>query len=241
MHVSAVKHKSNKDSSNITTINSTDALEMIEHSSEMTLNVTTPVGIKFITATKFIGVHSSGSILIETPNISDDDFSFYFQPGFWIKVKAFCYRGEGAVVQFRSQLQHSISEPLPMLMLSIPANMQIAQLRKETRYNVNLSAKASFDGNSIDCEIRDLSKGGCRFFTPPLGKPIQIGDQVSISVHSGTTRKTHFSPLKGKVCNSQKSYHYSRYGLEFNNEGHENVKDLLSHLKFDGTKLIFRN
>lgn len=70
-----------------TTLNSTDAMAMVEHGSEVTLNVTTPVGTKFITTSTFVGCHSNNTALIEVPNISDEDLKFYFQEGFWINVK----------------------------------------------------------------------------------------------------------------------------------------------------------
>ncbi|OXE30641.1 cation tolerance protein CutA, partial [Vibrio parahaemolyticus] len=45
------------------------------------------------------------------------------------------------------------------------------------------------------------------------------------------------APLNGRICNLQKSTHYARYGMEFDEVGKTNAKSLLSHLKFDGTKL----
>nr|WP_308318850.1 hypothetical protein [Vibrio metschnikovii] len=66
----------------VTTVNSIDALAMVEHGSELTLSITTPVGTKFLCKTAFIGTHSDTYLLIETPKISTDDLSYYFQQGF---------------------------------------------------------------------------------------------------------------------------------------------------------------
>ncbi|CSA59729.1 Cyclic di-GMP binding protein VCA0042 [Vibrio cholerae] len=43
--------------------------------------------------------------------------------------------------------------------------------------------------------------------------------------------------MTGKICNLQRSLHHARYGLEFNEEGRNNAKNLLAQLKFNGTKL----
>lgn len=224
----------------VSTLNSTDALGMVEHSSELTLNISTPVGTKFLTTTSFIGTHSDQCILIEIPKVSDDDLEFFFQPGFWVNVRALSHRGEGAIIHFRCQLLHKILEPIPLIMLSIPNTMQVTQLRKEIRYDVNLAAKAFVSGHKVECEVRDLSKSGCRFVTPPIGRPIQIGDDISIEIMVGARKGQVFAPLKGRVCNLQKSTHYSKYGLEFDDNGKVNAKNLLSQLKFDGAKLVLR-
>lgn len=225
----------------VTTINSTDALAMIEHGSELTLNVSTPVGTKFLATTKFIGTHSDNCILIEVPEVPSDDLRFFFQEGFWMTARAYSLRGEGALIHFRSQIHHTVGEPFPIIVLSTPSTMQVTQLRKETRYEVNLSSRVIFDDQRMNCEIRDLSKSGCRFVTSPTSRPIQVADRVSIEITPENYNGPLIPPLRGIVCNLQRSTHYARYGVEFDDIGKANAKNLLSKLKFDGTKLRLRN
>ncbi len=220
----------------VSTLNSTDAMAMVEHGSEVTLSVTTPVGTKFMTTSTFVGCHSNHTALIEVPHISDDDLKYYFQEGFWLNVKAYSQRGEGAIIPFRAQLVHRLDEPYPILILDLPRTMQVYQLRKEVRYEVNLRAYVHLDGYRNECEIRDLSRSGCRFVTSPMSRPLQVGDEISLDLAISGGKRL-LAPLKGRVCNLQKSTHYSRYGMEFDDVGKENAKSLLSHLKFDGTKL----
>ncbi|CAM2775413.1 flagellar brake protein [Vibrio mytili] len=222
-----------------TTLNSTDAMAMVEHGSEVSLNVTTPVGTKFITTSTFIGCHTNHTALIEVPNISDEDLKFYFQEGFWITVKAYSQRGEGAVIPFRAQLQHRLSDPYPILILSLPSTMQVYQLRKEVRYEVNLQAYAHIGDYRVECELRDVSRSGCRFVTNPISRPLQVDDKVLLELIVPKTNLV-FAPISGRICNLQKSTHYARYGVEFDEAGKENAKSLLSHLKFDGTKLSLK-
>lgn len=222
----------------VSTLKSTDALAMVEHGGELTIGITTPVGTTFRCKTAFIGTHSDSIILAELPRVSDDDLEFFFQEGFWATVRAISPRGEGAVVHFRSQLQHIFRAPIPMVSLSIPQTMQVTQLRKEPRFDVNLEARVVASSHKLDCEIRDLSKSGCRFITAPLSKPFQVGDEIALHVKNGRTN--HFDPLFGKVCNLQRSMHYARYGISFNTHGKNNAKTLLGHLKFNGTKLTLK-
>ncbi|WP_165313276.1 flagellar brake protein [Vibrio ziniensis] len=226
-----------KPNKSVITLNSTDALAMVEHSSELKLNITTPVGTKFICKTPFIGTHSDTYLLIEIPNISASDMSFYFQEGFWINIRAISSRGEGAMIHFRSQLLHVVQEPIPLAMLSIPSSMQVTQLRKEPRFEVNLPGKVICGEHRANGEIRDLSKSGCRFIAPPVGRTYQVGEMVAIEIFADQRGSKVFAPLTGKICNLQRSTHYARYGMEFNEQGQKNAKNLLSQLKFNGTKL----
>ena len=224
----------------VSTLNSTDALAMLEHGGELTMGITTPVGTTFRCKSTFIGTHSKNFVLAELPKISDDDLDFFFQSGFWTAVRAISHRGEGAIVHFRSQLEHVMTEPIPMVALTLPNAMQVTQLRKEPRYDVNLAARVVASTHKLDCQIRDLSKSGCRFVTAPLSRPFQVGDDIALEVHSGMGKSSKFEPLFGKICNLQSSLHYARYGVQFDENGTINAKHLLANLKFDGSKLTLR-
>jgi hypothetical protein len=67
------------DKKNIASLNSTDALGMIEHGSDITLSVTTPVGTTFRCKTQFVGVNSDNLMLIDIPNIDEDDLNFFLR------------------------------------------------------------------------------------------------------------------------------------------------------------------
>ncbi|WED24800.1 flagellar brake protein [Vibrio sp. JC009] len=225
---------------NESTINSTDAIDMINHGSELTINITTPVGIKYMGKARFIGSHSDNLFLIEPPEISGEDYDYFFQEGFWINIKAISQRGEGAIVQFRSQIEHISHDPMKMVMVKIPGMVKIHQLRKEPRYDVNLEARAVVGSRKIECEIRDLSKGGCRFVTSSLANSFHVGDDISLEIITNNKSKVQLLPLQGHICNLQSSLHYAKYGIQFDDIGSANVKTLLSYLKFDGTKLALK-
>ncbi|WP_115720381.1 PilZ domain-containing protein [Gallaecimonas mangrovi] len=221
----------------ISNLNSTDALAMIEHGSELVLNVTTPVGARFSCKTAFIGTHSTHYLLVEAPKVRPDYFEHYFQEGFWVNIRAISPRGEGAELYFRSQLLHLLTDPLPVMALSIPHMMKVAQLRREARYDVKLAGKIVTDTHKNECELRDLSKSGCRFVTHPLGKGYQLDEPLSINLYRDDNQNQQFPALTGTVCNLQRSLHYSIYGLKFDPLGSANAASILEQLTFDGSKL----
>lgn len=224
-------------------MNSTDALDMVSHGSELYFSVTTPVGTTFNGTTKFIGSHTDNYIFIEVPDISKENFEFFLQEGFWLNLRAISHRGEGAIVRFRSQIRFVLDAPVPMIMISVPNVMQVSQLRKEPRFELNLPATALVKKAKLDCELRDLSKSGCRFVMPPLSKMLTVGDKISlhVSVPSQSNQSNQYlAPLVGEICNFQASHHYNRYGVKFDEFGLENAKKLLARLKFDGTKLSLK-
>lgn len=223
------------------TLNSTDALSLIEHGSDITITITTPVGTSFRCSSQFIGYHSNNHILIEIPNIDDSDIKYFFQEGFWLIIRAISQRGEGGIIQFRAQLMHIIEEPIGLIALSVPQSMQVTNLRKEPRYDLNLEAQLQVGERRIRCELRDMSKSGCRFILPALGKSLGIGQPVSIYVQSPAGKSRLFSPLSGLICNLQRSNHYIAYGIKFDELGKQHGKDLLTQLKFDGTKLKLKS
>ena len=219
------------------TINSSDAIDMVSHSSELTINLMTPIGIRYQGKTKFIGRHSDNFILLELPKIAEEDRIFFFQAGFWMGVRAISAKGEGALIRFRSQIMHILMAPVPLLMISIPSMMKINQLRQEPRYDVNIKAHIFINSLKLACEIRDLSKGGCRFITSPLAQHLDVGDQIYIKIILPNKSLVKLVPLHGMICSLQRSMHYAKYGLKFDDESRVQVQSLFRQMKFDVIKL----
>jgi c-di-GMP-binding flagellar brake protein YcgR len=219
------------------TISCVEALPMIAHGSELTFDLVTPIGTRLSSKASFIGCHGHKYILMEMPEVQGDDKAYFFQEGFWMEVSVISSRGRGAHISFKSQLIHIIEAPVAMILLSMPKSMQMYQLRKEPRYDVTLMAQALSNKHKFECQLHDLSKGGCRLVTSVLNKTLDIGDSVVISVTHQGKSITESAQLIGEVCNLQSSINHSEYGLRFSGDGQKNVKLLLGKLKFDGTKL----
>ncbi|SON52507.1 flagellar brake protein [Vibrio tapetis] len=223
-----------------TIMKSSEALAMVSHSSDLTINITTPVGIKYQGTTSFIGTHGSDYILLEMPEMSDEDHEYFLQEGFWMNIRAISPRGEGALLYFRSQILHIIETPVQMMLISIPSTIKVLQLRKEPRYDVALSAVIYCNEHKVEAEVRDLSKGGCRVETSPLVRTFQVNDTIRVELVVRTKTNVSLPVLTGKICNLQRSKHNAKYGLVFDDPGKEGVKKLLACLKFDGSKLALK-
>ncbi|WP_245796963.1 PilZ domain-containing protein [Vibrio aerogenes] len=208
---------------------------MIDHSSELTLNIATPVGKKFRCNTTFIGIHSNAYILTELPSSDGGNTRTFFQPGFWCNVKAISHRGEGAFIYFRSQILHVLNKPVPLAIMSIPEGVKLTPLRKEARYQVKLPGAVQFDNSKIECEIRDLSKSGCCFSTSLLAKSLYEGDYATLILRQGNLEVS----VEGKICNIQRnSPHRIDHGFELTDKGKVSIRPLLELLNVNGTKII---
>ncbi|MCA2018945.1 flagellar brake protein [Vibrio tritonius] len=221
------------------TLHSSEALELIEHSSDITLNITTPVGRKFFCHARFIGPHSSSVVFIEPPQLSFEDWNDYFQEGFWLNAKAIGQKGFGAVIHFRSQIKFIQRYPFPLIALSIPHSMKVRQLRKEPRYDVKITGRIIHSSTQRECEIRNLSKNGCQFSLPKLGHQFYMGEPLTIEICDSSAIKHDLPPLEGLICNVGHTGHNLLYGLQFNEEGRTNVQMLLKKLRFNGSRLSF--
>jgi c-di-GMP-binding flagellar brake protein YcgR len=242
MSVSNLQMQAGTDSSNVIelAVKSSDAIAMVAHGSELTYNITTPVGIKYLGSSRFIGTQDESLILMELPVMTDSDRDYFFQPGFWINVRAISQRGEGALIHFRSQIQHLITDPISLAVITLPPKMRVEQLRKEARYDVALDALGLIDEKRFECEIRDLSRGGCRMMTSPLIRQFKLDDVVKLQVKYEGKALPNVGVLSGTICNQQNSQHYAKYGVAFDDIGQQSVKVLLAQLKFDGTKLALK-
>ena len=225
---------------NETTINGVNALEMLEHGTEMTINVVTPVGISCRYQTKFIGVHSGTLLLIEIPRISRDEYNLFFREGFWMTIRTIATRGEGATLTFKAQIENVVDSPIAFCTVTSPRTMQLAPLRAEARFDVNLTAKLYRDTQQVECEIRDLSREGCAFIVPLLSPSFKTGNKVSLELTCEISADTSLGLLQGTICNSQRTKQYTKYGLRFDEDNIVMAKSLLSRLQFNGSKLVPR-
>ena len=208
-----------------------DKIQEIDQGSEITINVTTPVGTRFIGTSRFIGSHSDSYLFIELPNIAKSDIHNYFQPSFFVNIKALSKKGIGSTLYFKSKVHSCIAGEVPVLVLCLPTKIQISDLRKEPRFDVCLSGKLIYDDSTIECQIRDLSLSGCQIKTSPISRRIKIGETVKLEVTQPMDAGGHAIRLSAMICNSTNKKNYIAYGLKFDDNEIEKSKSLLSHLK----------
>ncbi|PSU34658.1 flagellar brake protein [Photobacterium lutimaris] len=210
----------------------------ISHGSEITLSVKTPVGRLYQVSSVFIGTNGKDKLFIELPKVTKSEREQFFQLGYRVTIKAVSEKGEGALVNVRTALSHVITDPVPLLVVDIPPQIDVVQLRKEPRYNVNLEGKIKLPNRVLNVVMKDLSVSGCSFCVEANGPIIEINSVLAIEVVHPRAKAIY--PLSGKVCNHQQIGGNKQFGIEFDDLGQQAVRELMSKLIFDGAKLSFK-
>ncbi|MGR5061895.1 flagellar brake protein [Photobacterium sp. DNB22_13_2] len=210
----------------------------ITHGSEITLSVKTPVGRLYQVSSVFIGTNGKDKLYIELPKVTKIEREEFFQLGYRMTIKAVSEKGEGALVNVRTKISHIITDPVPLLVVDIPPQIEVVQLRKEPRYDVNIEGKIVLPSRTLKVMLKDLSPSGCSFYIEANGPTIEINKVVSVEVVHPRTEVIY--PLSGKVCNHQSLGVNKQLGIEFDDLGQQAVRDLMNKLIFDGAKLSFK-
>ncbi|MCQ1059855.1 flagellar brake protein [Photobacterium sp. DNB23_23_1] len=210
----------------------------VSHGSEITLSVKTPVGQLYQVSSVFIGTNGKDKLFIELPKVTKIEREQFFQLGYRVTIKAVSEKGEGALVNVRTKLSHIITDPVPLLVVDIPPQINVVQLRKEPRYNVSLEGKIVLPNRVVHVVLKDLSSSGCSFYLEANGPTIEINSHLAIEIVHPSTELMY--PLSGKVCNHQLMGGNKQLGIEFDDLGQQAVRELMSKLIFDGAKLSFK-
>jgi len=211
---------------------------MINHGSEVTISVRTPIGRSYRIETIFIGTNGNDEIFLELPTISQTEFDNYFYDGFLLTVKAISEKGEGAIVNFKTQISQVVHKPVKLLILSVPLQMSLQQLRTEPRYEVKLQGTIALANRELLVDFKDLSTNGCCFQLEVNGPQFNEDTTVCVEVRDPKTR--HIFRLTGQVKNIHKTGARNNYGVMFDDVGQKQAKQLMAQLIFDGSKLSFK-
>ncbi|WP_299018709.1 flagellar brake protein [uncultured Photobacterium sp.] len=222
------------------TVSGSQGIAMISHGSDVTISVKTPLGRWFRVDTIFIGTNNRDEIFLELPTLSKAEFDQYFYDGFWLKVKAISERGEGAIINFKTQISQILFKPVRLLVLDLPMTAELIQLRSEPRYDVSLQGMIPLSNRKLLVDFTDLSKHGSGFQHDVTGLQFEEDSSLTIVVQNPNTEEEYHLSGKVKSKHGQRSGAFYRYGLIFDELGSQQVKRLLSKLIFDGSKLSFK-
>ena len=221
------------------TVPGRQGIAMVSHGSDVTVSVKTPLGRLYRVDTIFIGSNGNDEIFLELPAISKPVLDEYFDEGFLLTVKAISDKGEGAIVNFKTQIIHTLHKPVRLLVLTIPRTMNLLQLRSEPRYEVKLQGKIALAQRELLVDFKDLSKNGCCFHQDLNGPQIEEDTHIQIFIKNPSTGKTF--RLTGLVKSIHKAGVLKNYGMMFDLDGQKQAKLLLAQLIFDGSKLSFKH
>ncbi|MCX5807642.1 MAG: flagellar brake protein [Proteobacteria bacterium] len=142
----------------------------------------------------------------------------------WIKVHkeshvVVRYLHKGVVYGFKSNMISLIEEPIPLMLLSYPEEIETVALRKHDRINCLIPATVQVDGQSYKGAILDMSLGGCSFVytTSPESESSQVQKGVdavlSIQIPGSQSERT----VELGIVNVRREGHKITMGSQFKN------------------------
>ena len=214
------------------------AMDFIDHGSEVSIEFQTPLGQKTNIETQFIGYDNKRHIYYSLPKMPPADMALYLQPQFWAFVTTTSDRGEGAIVKFKTQIDFVITQHVSLLVLKLPEQAVLFQLRKEMRYQLNIKAKLLMEKRKLEIELRNISDNGCGFSYRGIVPVLTSGADYTIEVSCPNTKEIFL--LEGIIRNHRVHRGRQEYGLQFTSEGKKTELSLLSKLEFNGAKMVFQ-
>ncbi len=181
---------------------------------------------------ELIGVEEGKYLIIKMPPIqSMGNAASSIYKGSNIVIR---YVHKGTVFGFKSRIISFITNPVKLMFLDYPKNIENQNLRSHKRIDCYLPANAKIAHNTVEGTVTDLSKEGC-LFTAKRVNIEKSADQLQIDNEIGTS----FSlpgveeklDIPGKQKNIKKDRDSVRIGILFSDMGievQEKLYDFLS-------------
>lgn len=212
-----------------------DAFQDVMPLCEVACIITTPTGKVLRCRTKYIGLHSNNILLMEMPDISAKEMSLFMQRGYAIKACVISSKGEGARVYFKSKIEYVLSGgDNELLLITLPkATQVVVGLRESARLEISLDGILAPDSHKYLCQIRDISQQGCLIVVDRGKTNYSVGSVIELKVFSrGDGNDEDSEVLRAVVKNVNKTSHYRKYGVKFDDDSLEYVNNFIEALNF---------
>ncbi len=181
---------------------------------------------------ELIGVDEGKYLIIKMPPIqSMGTAASSLYKGSDIVVR---YMHKGTVFGFKSRIISFITNPVKLMFLAYPKNIENQNLRSHKRIDCHLPANIKIAHNTVEGIVTDLSKEGCLFTVKMLNIQntadlLQIGNEIGLSFQiPGVEEKL---TITGKQKNIKKDKDSVHIGILFSDmaiEVQEKLYDFLS-------------
>jgi c-di-GMP-binding flagellar brake protein YcgR len=121
----------------------------------------------------------------------------------------------GTAAAFKSHIIRFVVTPFPMLFLSYPANVQLANIRQHARVRCLFEAVLKAGQFDVKGMITDLSFGGCGFVFAADGASPYIDVDMDVDIANLQLASSNDQSVKARVRSSQKRANLERLGLQF--------------------------
>jgi len=175
---------------------------------------------------EFVGYHNQKTIIFSTPML--DGLPVACNIGSEIIVRLFVNH-LNCVCAFRCEILHVSAVPFAFIYVSIPSEMEVGEVRKSVRANVELECKAFSIGGTkkpVECMIKNLSIDGAKMESYSM--VAKVDEEIALEATLNVLDTDKVIKIKAIVrsVKQEKGYVYS-YGLQLIE--HNYGKKLLIH------------
>lgn len=215
------------------------AMDFIQHGTEASMELVTPLGQRLNFKSNFIGFDDQHHIFFTMPRLTKKEYDEYFIEGFNVDIEGISEQGEGALVRFRTRIEYVIYRPIQILVFPVPQQAKLVVLRNEVRYELKLPGDIQLSNRKLRVTLTDVSSGGCGFCFDAISPEFDVDQKIVLEVVNNADGDTY--ALSGAVKNGRKKRGKQIYGMVFDEPGKANCRRLLSNLIYDGTTYVFKS
>jgi len=202
-------------------------LALLHAGSKVTIDIVTPAGQQGKFRTTFIGYSPKQYVLIQFPEASKlGNFSQYLIQGVSITVRGLIEGHEGAVLAFASSVRQTIQIPSRIMVLDFPRSITIQNLRSAIRIETNIETKVKIEQDYWQTTITNLSINGCQL-NIVNGEKLVLSENKKLEIIIEDKQGGSNLKLKASVCNLKQQIDGLSFGVKFNIESDEQVKQLI--------------
>lgn len=195
--------------------------------SVVTVEISTPAGQRGKFRAIFIGYLPKKYVLIQFPEASKlGKFSQHVVQGASITVRGLIEGHEGAVVAFVSMIKQTLQMPSRIMVLDFPRTVGLQNLRSSVRIETNINAKVKIDQDYWQTTIVNLSSKGCQLDIVN-GEKLVLSEKKAIEIIIEDKQGSTKFKLHGAVCNLKQQSDGLSFGVMFDEQSHEQVRQLL--------------
>ena len=213
---------------NIDTVTRLDRnLALLQAGSIITIDISTPAGQRAKFRTTFIGYLPKKYVLIQFPDAKKlGKFSQHIVQGASITVRGLLEGHEGAVVAFVSSIKQTLQMPSRIMVLDFPKTVGLQNLRSSVRIETDIDAKVKIDQNYWQTTITNLSINGCQL-NIMNGEKLVLSEKKLLEIVIEDAQGGNNFKLNGEVCNLKQQKDGVTFGVKFDTNSDEQVRQLL--------------
>ena len=149
----------------------------------------------------FLGLQPGVGLLFKTPCASSVKHSILLSESNIVTVRGLSTQGTGAIIAFRSTIMRHYKPPFPMILTSLPQEIQMHLLRNEPRFSLDLIAEVIAGSQTFRGGVEDISLSGCCFC---CSKTHELNTEDIVDIKLEHLDSDKFYHLRGRIKNLRK-------------------------------------